>query len=156
MHEHPHVVAICIGREARKPMESFPDAIAIKGRGLVGDRYSAGAGSYNQNRPGHRQVTLINARFVVGSGFSYEQTRRNIATWGVELMDLIGREFQIDDVTFRGIRYCDPCRVPNKLTPNLRDFKTAFQDRGGLVAEILSDGLIRVGGKIVPPKKDYG
>jgi MOSC domain-containing protein YiiM len=101
-------------------------------------------------------VTLINALFVQGSGFEYVETRRNIATLGVELMDLIGQEFAVGDAMMRGLEYCYPCLRPSVLSNKNIAFRDAFHDRGGLVAEVLKSGLIRVGSPVIPPKKHYG
>ncbi len=149
------VIAICISPIAGDPMHRVEEVQAISGWGLKGDRYCEGNGSFNKGNPGKRQVTLINALFFEGSGFDYEESRRNIITHGVELMWLIGREFQIGEARFRGIKYCDPCNRPNKLSGNKKSFQEVFFDRGGLVAEIIEDGVIRVGDAIIPPKKEY-
>ena len=57
---------------------------------------------------GRRQVTLINERYVIGSGFMFHETRRNIVTRDTELMYLIGKEFMIGAALMRGVKYCDP------------------------------------------------
>jgi hypothetical protein len=74
-------------------MEEVEIVEAIVGAGLAGDRYSTGEGSFNRNRQGKRQLTLINSIFFKNSGFESIESRRNIVTQGVELMWLIGREF---------------------------------------------------------------
>lgn len=76
-------------------------------------------------------------------------------TNGVELMWLVGREFRIGDARFRGVKYCDPCKRPGKLSGNVNSFQEKFFDCGGLVAEVLEGGVIRVGDSIVPPPKGY-
>ncbi len=149
------VIAICIGEVAKGPMRRVEEAKAIAGRGLEGDRYARAEGSFSKGQLGKRQVTLINALFFVGSGFEYEDTRRNIVTIGTELMDLIGKKFIIGDARMKGLKYCDPCKRPSTLTGNPNAFDEVFHDRGGLVAEILQSGLIRVGDAIIPPLKDY-
>lgn len=136
-------------------MQSVSEAVAELGNGLVGDRYRDGNGSWNKGRAGKRQVTLINAQFFPDSGFEYADSRRNIVTEGVELMDLIGKEFTVGGVRLRGVKYCDPCERPNTLAGTTRSFREAFSDRGGLVAEVIEGGMIRVGDAVVPPKKDY-
>jgi MOSC domain-containing protein YiiM len=139
-----------------EPMVSVEEAMAIVGEGLSGDRYARGEGSWSRGQVGRRQVMLVNALFVQGSGFEYAETRRNIATLGVELMDLIGQEFFVGDALLRGLKYCDPCLRPSLLSNKKIAFRDAFHDRGGLVAEVLRSGLIRVGSPVVPPRKDYG
>jgi MOSC domain-containing protein YiiM len=178
------VVAICVTSRKGEPMASVQEAMAVAGQGLRGDRYARGQGSWSRGQVGRRQITLINALFVQGSGFEYVETRRNIATSGVELMDLIGQKFSVGDAMLRGVKYCDPCLRPSVLTNKPRrmakrdlvkeqsrraeqsrrcsslmpdiPFRDAFHDRGGLVAEVLSSGLIHVGSAVVPPSKHYG
>lgn len=149
------VVAICISPAAGAPMQEVQEIEAIAGEGLKGDRYSRGEGSFNKGKQGKRQVTLINALFVDGSGFAYHETRRNIAVRGIELMDQIGQEFHIDGVLLRGVKYSDPCMRPSKLSGNKNAFRDVFHDRGGLVADILEGGVIRVGSIVIPRTKDY-
>lgn len=148
------VVAIYICPVAGEPMQYVSKAEAIAGCGLKGDRYCVGEGSFNRGNIGKRQVTFMNRPFLVGSGFKYADTRRNIITVGVELMWLIGREFQIGDARMRGVKYCDPCERPSKLSGK-PGFKKAFHDRGGLVAEVLEGGMIEWGNQIIPPPKGY-
>jgi hypothetical protein len=153
------VVAICISSLAGADMQSIQEVEAIAGQGLRGDRYSIGEGSFNKGAQGRRQVTIINWIFFEGSGFDYIDSRRNIVTVGVELMWLIGREFQVGGAKLRGVKYCDPCTRPNKLgKEKLKDampFKDVFHDRGGLIAEVLEGGIIKVGDSVVPPPKGY-
>jgi len=150
------VVAICMASRKGEPMVSVEEAMAVVGEGLSGDRYAGGKGSWSKGQVGRRQVTLINALFVQGSGFEYAETRRNIATLGVELMDLIGQEFCVGDAMMRGVKYCDPCLRPSVLSNKEIPFRDAFHDRGGLVAAVLRSGLIRVGSPVIPAKKHYG
>lgn len=147
------VQAICIAPAAGAPMTRVDSVMALAGSGLAGDRYSAAEGSWNKGKAGKCQVTLINGLFLPGSGYEDVETRRNIVTLGVELMDLIGKEFRVGEATLRGVRYSDPCERPGKLAGKSVSFKEAFHDRGGLVAEILESGLIAVGCAIVPPPK---
>jgi MOSC domain-containing protein YiiM len=149
------VVGIFIGTKAGDLMHEVTEVYAEAGNGLVGDRYHNGNGSFNKGAIGRRQVTLINAVFFPGSGFVFQDCRRNIITDGVELMWLIGREFTIGEAVFRGLKYCDPCKRPSKITGIERSFAEAFHDRGGLVAEIIKSGVIRKGDPITPPPKEY-
>ena len=149
------VVAIFISPKAGAAMQRVAEVQAIAGAGLEGDRYCSGAGSFNKGKAGKRQVTLINGIFFDDSGFTFQESRRNIVTEGVELMWLIGREFRIGEAVFRGVKYCDPCRRPSKLSGNAVNFDEAFFDRGGLIAEIVKEGMIREGDEIILPLKGY-
>ena len=153
--EHGTVIAICICPIAGAPMQSVTEVGAIGGAGLEGDRYASGNGSFNRGDQGTRQVTFINALFFEGSGFDYLDSRRNLVISGVELMWLIGLEFKIGNSRMRGVKYCDPCLRPNKLSGKEASFKQAFFDRGGLIAEVLESGIIAVGDKLIPPPKGY-
>src|SRR3989344_7631165 len=149
------VKAICIGSVAGGPMQEVSSAEAVAGQGLKGDRYATGEGSFNKGRQGNRQVTLMNAIFFDGSGFEFKDSRRNIFVQGVELMWLIGREFQVGTARFRGVKYCDPCTRPSKLSGKQKSFKEAFFDRGGLIAEVIEGGVIKTGDSVIPPPKGY-
>jgi hypothetical protein len=149
------VKAICISPVAGDPMQEITEVEAIAGQGLKGDRYTTGKGSFNKGKQGVRQVTLMNSIFFQGSGFEFKDSRRNLFIEGVELMWLIGREFQIGTSRFRGVKYCDPCIRPSKLSGNDKSFKETFFDRGGLIAEIIEGGVIKVGDFLVAPSKDY-
>jgi len=70
-------------------------------------------------------------------------------------MDLIGREFRVGEALLRGVKYCDPCLRPSVLSGKKIAFKDIFHDRGGLVAEVLESGVLKVGDLVVPPKKHY-
>lgn len=96
------VVGIFISPIAGGTMHEVQIVQALAGAGLAGDRYSTGTGSFSRKQVGRRQVTLINSIFFKDSGFEYFESRRNIVTHGVELMWLIGREFQIGEALFRG------------------------------------------------------
>lgn len=149
------VVAICICPIAGEPMQRVMEVEAIAGQGLKGDRYCTGEGSFNKGAQGRRQVTLINSIFFQDSGFDYDESRRNIVVKNVELMWLIGREFQIGTAKMRGVKYCDPCERPSKLTGKEKSFKETFFDRGGLVAEVIESGIIKAGDDIILPSKGY-
>lgn len=150
-----HVVAIYICPTAGGEMQSVQEVDALAGQGLKGDRYAAGEGSFNKGRQGDRQVSLINGIFFEGNGFDFSDTRRNLVTVGVELTWLIGREFTIGRARFRGVKYCDPCNRPSKLSGKKTSFKEAFFDRGGLIAAVVTSGIIRVDDPVIPPPKGY-
>jgi hypothetical protein len=146
-------MGIRIAPTAGAPMEAVQSVRATYGTGLEGDRYWSGSGSYNKDLIGKRQVTLMNALFFSPS-WDFGDTRRNLFTLDVELMDLIGKEFQIGDARLLGLEYCDPCKRVDKLSGK-EGFRERFFDRGGLLASVTRSGLIRVGDSVIPPKKKY-
>lgn len=151
-----HIVAIYISPIAGENMEYVEKVLALARAGLKGDRYCTGEGSFNKKTGvGNRQVTLINALFFRDSGFTYAESRRNIIASGIELMDLIGKKFQVCRAVFKGVKYCSPCERPNSLIGKSRSFRESFSDRGGIIAEIIEGGEIWRDGPIIPPPKGY-
>lgn len=144
------VVSIHIAREAGAPMQSVTEARAVPGRGLDGDRYFTGRGYYSP-KPSHggREVTLIETETIEaleetgGIKLTAAETRRNIATLGVPLNHLVGREFRVGAVRMRGTRLCEPCKYLEGLTrPGVMG---GLIHRGGLRATILTEGIVRIG-----------
>ncbi len=76
-----------------------------------------------------------------------DQTRRNLVTEGVALNHLVGREFRVGTVRMRGLRLAEPCVYLEQLT-GVVGVRAALVHRGGLRAEILDDGELRVGDEI--------
>ena len=76
------------------------------------------------------------------------ESRRNVVTRGVPLNHLVGKEFEIGGIRIRGIRLCEPCSHLQKLTD--REVIKGLRHRGGLRAQILSEGLLRKGDPVSP------
>jgi MOSC domain-containing protein YiiM len=64
-------------------------------------------------------------------------------TRGVALNHFIDREFAVGDAVFRGARLCEPCGHLEKLT--VKGIVRGLIHRGGLRAEVVRGGIIRVG-----------
>ena len=80
-------------------------------------------------------------------GFSPATARRNVVTRGIDLNALVGRSFRVGDVECVGRRLCEPCAHLQRLSPGtLRP----LVHRGGLRADVLGDGMIRVGDAVSP------
>jgi MOSC domain-containing protein YiiM len=157
------VVSIHLAREASAPMQSVGEARAVPGRGLEGDRYYLNTGFYSKkSSPGGREVTLIEMESVealdggmknsdgerYGIKLAAADSRRNIATSGVPLNHLVGREFWVGEIRLRGARLCEPCKHLDELTqPGVM---AGLVHRGGLRAQILNEGVIRVGDAVRP------
>ncbi|OAI42815.1 hypothetical protein AYO41_03595 [Verrucomicrobia bacterium SCGC AG-212-E04] len=150
----PGISAIYISATATGPILSVDSAKAFTGRGLEGDRYVDNAGTFSEKPGTGRQLTLIEAEAIAayvaetGESLTAEEARRNLVTRGVRLNDLVGREFRVGDVRILGCRLCEPCNHLVKLTGKPKTLE-GLAGRGGLRAEILSDGVIRVGDPVV-------
>jgi MOSC domain-containing protein YiiM len=149
------LVAIYVAATASAPMEACERIDVLAGAGLRGDRYALGTGTYSDFGHGPRDVTLIEREAIeaVRSEDSAidvheAQTRRNLVTEGVALNHLVGREFRVGAVRMRGVRLAEPCAYLEQLT-GITGVRAALVHRGGLRAEILDDGELRVGDTIV-------
>jgi MOSC domain-containing protein YiiM len=150
------VVGIFVAPAASAPMEARDEIEAIAGVGLAGDRYATATGTYSGHRvPDHqRAVTLIEREAIVavraetGLALDEIETRRNLVTVGVPLNHLVDREFDVGPVRLRGVNLSEPCAY---LEREVRDgLRVALAHRGGLRAEILAGGPIRLGDLVRP------
>ena len=147
------VELIAVAPAAEAPVQIVQQARALSGRGLEGDRYAAGAGTFSPrgaHKPGY-ELTLIAAEVVEeltarDAHLDFASTRRNVLTRGLNVNALVGREFTIGDVRCRGLRLAEPCahleRIagPGLLRPLIH--------RGGVRVDILTDGTIQSGAEI--------
>jgi MOSC domain-containing protein YiiM len=148
------VEAIAIAGTATGPMRLVEEAHALAGRGLAGDRYAAKAGTFTP--PGGTgdgyDLTLIQAEVLdelvlaEDRRLRYAEARRNLITRGVDLNALVGRRFRVGDVECFGERLCEPCSHLERLTT--KGVLRGLIHRGGLRADILTDGRILIGSAI--------
>ncbi len=149
--ENGIVESIYITGAAAAPTMPIHAAHAIPGIGLDGDRYALKRGTFYEPLP-DRELTLIEAEAIeafrgeYGVEFALGEARRNIVTRGVALNELVGKDFTIGNVRIRGIRLCEPCDFLQKLTgkPVLK----GLLHKGGLRAQILTEGTIQVGAQV--------
>lgn len=143
------VVSIHMGAAHGARPVTVPEARAVAGRGLEGDRFFRPPGASARASGDDREVTLIEIEAVEALNRDWDldlepgEARRNIVTRGVPLNPLVGRVFRVGEVALRGLRLCDPCSHLAKLTR--KEVLPGLAHRGGLRAQILSDGVIRVG-----------
>lgn len=148
------VDSIHIAPGASKPTISVEEARAVPGKGLEGDRYFNREGTYSDRHGPDREVTLIEIETIEALERDYKlklspgDARRNIVTRNVALNHLVSREFQVGEVTLRGIRLNEPCNHLASLTDD--KVKKGLVHRGGLRAQILTEGVIRAGDTIQP------
>ena len=130
--------------ELPEPVESVR---ALAGRGLEGNRY------FFDEAPAGTALTLIAAEAVEamerehGVGLEPRETRRNVVTRGIDVNELVGKRFRVGDVECLGVELCEPCADLQAMTkPGVIK---GLAHRGGLNADILSDGEISVGDAVV-------
>lgn len=148
----PTVETIHIVPSRGEPIVSVNEVRAIAGEGLEGDRYQTGEGRRPEKRGGKRAATLVEAEALEALERDYDlrlepgETRRNITTRGVALNHLVGRTFRVGDATLKGYELCEPCGYLEGLTKE--GVRAGLVHRGGLRAEIVESGAIRVGDTI--------
>jgi MOSC domain-containing protein YiiM len=135
------VVAIHIGPLEGGELRSVDGVQARAGKGLEGDRHFHREGA----RPGEA-LTLVEEEVVAGVGLEPGGTRRQITVRGVRLNDLLGKHFSVGTVLCYGVESCEPCLHLQQMTrPGIiRD----LAHRGGINADILTDGTIGVGDEL--------
>jgi hypothetical protein len=147
------VVALAVAPAAEAPMRLVESAQLRAGRGLDGDRYFTGEGTFSPRagrRPGY-DLTLIAAEVLddlaaKGHDVDFSRTRRNVLTRGIDINALVGRDFRIGDVLCAGRRLCQPCAQLERLSgPGLL---RPLIHRGGLRVDVLSDGVVQTGSPI--------
>jgi MOSC domain-containing protein YiiM len=137
------------GPAGKHPMVEVAQIECVEGRGIRGDRFF----DFKENYKG--QITFfsmavfdlmrveLNLPRVEPSA-----TRRNAYVRGVDMNELIGVEFEVQDVRFFGVEQCSPCYWMNSaLGAGAEEW---LKGRGGLRARILTDGVLRRSAKHVP------
>lgn len=143
------VVNIFIARTRGEPMMAVSGTRAVARQGLEGDRYFCQAGTWSRRRGSGTEVTLMDLevldvlRHDYGIVLDPSNTRRNIITREISVNDLVGREFWVGEVILRGIDLCEPCAHLERATQ--KGVLRSLAHRGGLRAQILVSGTIRVG-----------
>ena len=138
------VEAIHLGKERVPELWTVDEVRAFAGQGLEGDRHFRPNGA----KPG-QALTLVEAENVEDVGLAPGETRRQLTVRGVRLNDLVGKRFRVGEVECYGVELCEPCLHLQEMTrPGiLRD----LAHRAGINADILTDGVIRVGDEVVTP-----
>ena len=146
------VVAILLSDAPGKPMRDVQFADAIVGRGLQGDRYEQGRGTFS-TWPQDHELTLVEQEEADAAQINASDLRRNLVTVGVRLNDLVGKRFRIGAVLCEGTRLCEPCAHLEAVT-NRPDLCRIMAHKAGLRAVILTGGVIVLGD--VFSSKDIG
>ena len=118
---HIHVASLASGA-----MQPMAEARCVAGRGIEGDRYFLGTGTYSP-KPEVREVSLIEQEVLDALArndpplqggpvlLAPAEHRRNLTVRGVPLNHLVGRRFAVGEVVLRGGRLNFPCKYLEKL-----------------------------------------
>jgi MOSC domain-containing protein YiiM len=116
----------------------------IAGRGIRGDRFFDYKNDYNG------QITFFAQEVFdrLCDEFPHVRKspgalRRNVIVSGIDLNSLIGEEFELQGISFRGTSHCKPCFWLN--TAFAPGAEQALTGHGGLRAKILTNGTLTTG-----------
>ena len=135
-------------------MEPLDECSLEAGRGLVGDRYYLGTGTFSRKLAGQPdvEVTLIESEEIERFNREHDlslgvgELRRNVITSGIRLNDLVGLTFSIGEVTLKGMRLCEPCPHLAKIVT--KEALPGLIGRAGLRARIVTGGTVKTGDAI--------
>ena len=148
------LVHIHIAPAASYEMEELLEAECVAGRGIVGDRYYNGFGTYSP-KPDVREVTLIEQETLDALArddpplqggpivLAPADHRRNLTVSGVPLNHLVGRRFRVGDVILRGGRLNFPCKYLEELLG--LPLYLPLYNRSGLNCSVERGGVLRPG-----------
>lgn len=145
--EHIHITPA-----KSQPMVALDEARLVAGRGIEGDRYFLGTGTYSIKPGDDRQVTLIEAEMLArvaaddGHAIAMDEHRRNLTVTGVPLQHLVGLRFRVGEALLEGVRINQPCKYLNLMLK--RDVYMALWNRSGLNCRIVEGAVIRPGDKV--------
>jgi hypothetical protein len=150
-----------IAPTASATMEELAEALLVAGRGIEGDRYFLGTGTYSRLRkPDFREVTLFEMEVLdallrndppLQSGpikIAPADHRRNLTVLGVPLNHLVGKRFRVGDVVLFGGRLNFPCKYLEKRLG--LPLYLPLYNRSGLNCVIEKEGVIRRGDPVEP------
>lgn len=135
-----------------EPQVELQSANVIAGAGIEGDRYFG-----RHDEPG-QNITLVESEeiesFLAENNKIYNPsvTGRNVITRGIRLNELVGQEFLIGAVRFRGVELCEPCLglgtalQSGQLSADQVVRRLAH--KSGLRADALTSGKIAPGEKV--------
>jgi len=141
-----HIYLGHYGRAAgTAPMTEVPRVRLLAGRGVEGDRYSRREGAKGQVTFFAEEAWLRLCRELGRTDRQPDVFRRNVIVRGCDLNALVGRDFEVQGIRFRGVEHCKPCFwMKQAFAPGTLALLSEWQ-AGGLRAGVLSDGWLAVG-----------
>jgi len=145
--------SIWIAGEAQQAPVRVDRVRALVGRGLEGDRYAVGAGTFSGSvRASTRDLSLIDggaAREVLaelGGDRTLGDLRRNLVLAGVDLEGLVTARLRLGEVVIEVTGTCPPCGHLDRLLGV--EAQGLLANRGGLRAGILTGGWLEEGATV--------
>ena len=147
--------AIIIGKYAKKPLHYVDRVYAVEGRGLEGDRYFYGEGTFNKPQLDQsvREVSILPYESLaecnrrLGSELEFTALRRNLVIEGFDAEEIGDRVFGIGEAEFRIVRTCPPCGYLSSLLGE--DMMRGLKYIGGYRAVVVKSGMVQCGDEII-------
>lgn len=121
------------------PTLTHKELILLPEQGIKGDRFEKG----------QYPITFFSLEVAaaIENAFMREIDialyRRNITVSGINLCELIGKQFRIGDVLFEGMAHCNPCTWMNAVIG--KGTYREMKGRGGLRAKVIEGGRLHLG-----------
>lgn len=146
--------AILIGKKASEPLHYVESVRVVKGKGLEGDRYFYGQGTFNKPQLSQnvREVSILPFESLAAcnnrleSDLDFLDLRRNLIIKNFDASLLEDTIFTIGTAKFRIVRTCPPCRYLSRLL--VQDMMKGLKYIGGYRAVIVESGWISTGDEI--------
>jgi len=122
-----------------EPTRSHQQLTLSEGKGIEGDRFVESL----------YPITFFSLEVAEAIEIAFNQTiditlyRRNITISGINLCELIGKEFTIGEVVFVGMAHCNPCTWMDAIIE--KGTYRQMKGRGGLRAKVIKGGRITLG-----------
>lgn len=123
----------------RAPTLSHQHLSFRRGKGIEGDRFEESL--YPVTFFSLEVAEDIEATF--DRSIDIELYRRNITISGVNLCELIGKQFSIGEVVFEGMAHCNPCTWMDAVIE--KGTYRQMKGRGGLRAKVIDGGTLSLG-----------
>lgn len=131
-------------------MEVIPQVEVTRELGLRGDF----RGALRPGKRNWRQVSLLEqeswaeAMALLGAAVPWQERRANLLVGGIKLPRTTGAIIAIGaTLRLETTGECDPCSRMEEVAPGLKAALMPFW-RGGVLARVLSDGMIAVGDQV--------
>lgn len=130
------ITNIHIARVKGTPSDPVPDATALSGMGLEGDR--------SCSTENVRQVLFMDKETLDRMELVPGQIKENITTQGLDLTQAkAGQVFLLGgEVTMEVVGECEPCGKMDAIKPGLRE---ELDGRRGMLAKVINGGTFKVG-----------
>jgi hypothetical protein len=144
---------IIIG-EKSKPLKYIQTAKLETNKGIVGDRYYYGKGTFNKPQLDQsvREISILDANTLdicnqrLNTNLTYLDLRRNLIIENFDIELLENKIFTIGNTKLKIVRTAPPCRYLSRLLSC--DMMNGLKYIGGYRATIIQSGTISVGDTI--------